>query len=88
MCAVADHHVGDFEKIILRVNADQSKVELRDVARIELGGENSNTESRQDEMPAPRFSLNSPFKLAWPPCLARGLSQLRFTICDLSSSPC
>lgn len=44
--------VSEFETIILRVNPDQSHVLLRDVARIELGGENYSIESRQDGQPA------------------------------------
>ncbi|WP_036502533.1 efflux RND transporter permease subunit [Novosphingobium sp. AP12] len=42
----------EFERIVLRVNPDQSSVSLRDVARIELGGESYAIESRQDGKPA------------------------------------
>jgi multidrug efflux pump len=42
----------EFEKILLRVNADGSQVRLKDVARVELGAENYNMVARFNGKPA------------------------------------
>jgi multidrug efflux pump len=44
--------VKQFEEILLRVNPDGSRVYLRDVARVELGGETYAMEARVDGRPA------------------------------------
>lgn len=44
-------NVEQFEKILLRVNPDGTKVYLKDVARIELGSENYNFEGRLNGKP-------------------------------------
>ncbi|ECG1103259.1 hydrophobe/amphiphile efflux-1 family RND transporter, partial [Salmonella enterica subsp. enterica] len=44
--------VKEFENITLRVNQDGSLIRLKDVARVELGGENYNTVSRINGKPA------------------------------------
>jgi multidrug efflux pump len=44
--------VGQFENILLRVNPDSSRVYLRDVARVEMGGENYGFQARVDGRPA------------------------------------
>jgi len=41
----------EFEKIILRVNTDGSRVHLRDVARVELGGQDYSIKARIDGKP-------------------------------------
>jgi multidrug efflux pump len=44
--------VKEFEDILLRVNPDGSRVYLRDVARVELGGEDYSMQARVDGRPA------------------------------------
>jgi len=44
--------VDEFEKIVLRVNADGSRVRLQDVARVELGGQDYSIKARIDGKPA------------------------------------
>lgn len=44
--------VGEFQNITLRVNADGSRVYLRDVARVELGGQDYSIKARIDGKPA------------------------------------
>jgi hydrophobe/amphiphile efflux-1 (HAE1) family protein len=46
-----------FEKILIRVNADGSRVLLRDVARVELGGESYNTAARFSGKPASGMAI-------------------------------
>ncbi|WP_105189864.1 efflux RND transporter permease subunit [Pseudoalteromonas sp. T1lg48] len=47
----------EFGQILLRVNADGSRVLLSDVARIELGGENYAVVGRYNGMPATGFAI-------------------------------
>ncbi len=47
----------EFGQILLRVNADGSRVLLSDVARIELGGENYAVMGRYNGMPATGFAI-------------------------------
>ncbi len=47
----------EFGQILLRVNADGSRVLLHDVARIELGGENYAVMGRYNGMPATGFAI-------------------------------
>jgi len=49
--------VEQFENIMLRVNPDGSTVYLRDVARIELNGENLNVSARYKGMPAAGMAI-------------------------------
>ncbi len=44
--------VEQFENVLLRVNADGSKVTVADVAHVELGGENYGTTARYNRQPA------------------------------------
>ncbi|MBU9619392.1 efflux RND transporter permease subunit [Burkholderia multivorans] len=46
-----------FGKILLRVNADGSKVLLKDVARVEVGGDSYDTSSRIDGKPAAALAI-------------------------------
>ncbi|MBM2769287.1 efflux RND transporter permease subunit [Burkholderia anthina] len=46
-----------FGNILLRVNADGSKVLLKDVARIEVGGDSYDTSSRSDGKPAAALAI-------------------------------
>ncbi|HEY0944646.1 MAG TPA: efflux RND transporter permease subunit, partial [Opitutaceae bacterium] len=46
-----------FEQILLRVNPDGSQVRLRDVARVELGGENFVTSARFSGQPASGMAI-------------------------------
>ncbi|WP_088329366.1 efflux RND transporter permease subunit [Lacimicrobium sp. SS2-24] len=48
----------EFGEILLRVNADGSQVKLRDVARIELGGENYSVIGRYNGDPATGLAIN------------------------------
>ena len=48
----------DFERILLRVNADGSQVRLRDVARVELGSESYGVISRYKRHPAAGMALS------------------------------
>ncbi|MBL3961171.1 efflux RND transporter permease subunit [Burkholderia sp. KCJ3K979] len=48
---------GQFGNILLRVNADGSKVLLKDVARIEVGGDSYDTSSRSDGKPAAALAI-------------------------------
>jgi multidrug efflux pump len=48
---------GQFGNILLRVNADGSKVLLKDVARIEVGGDSYGTSSRSDGKPAAALAV-------------------------------
>ncbi|WP_298444102.1 efflux RND transporter permease subunit [uncultured Ferrimonas sp.] len=50
--------VDEFEQILLKVNADGSKVLLRDVARVELGSANYNTSSRFNGKPAAGVAIS------------------------------
>ncbi|HWQ26209.1 MAG TPA: efflux RND transporter permease subunit [Chlorobaculum sp.] len=50
--------VGDFEKIMLKVNTDGSQVRLRDVARIELGVENYDMNTRFNGKPAAGMAIS------------------------------
>ena len=43
--------VGEFENIVLRVNTDGSRIYLRDVARVELGGQDYTIKARIDGKP-------------------------------------
>jgi multidrug efflux pump len=47
----------EFENILLRVNADGSQVRLKDVARVELGGENYQFETRFNKKPATALAV-------------------------------
>lgn len=47
----------EFERILLRVNPDGSRVQLRDVARIELGGENYTTQARVNGHPSAAIAV-------------------------------
>ncbi|EGT9519790.1 efflux RND transporter permease subunit [Salmonella enterica] len=47
----------EFGKVTLRVNTDGSVVHLKDVARIELGGENYNVVARINGKPAPGLGI-------------------------------
>ncbi|NTV03260.1 MAG: multidrug efflux RND transporter permease subunit, partial [Chlorobiaceae bacterium] len=49
--------VGDFEKIMLKVNTDGSQVRLRDVARIELGVQNYDMTTRFNGKPAAGMAI-------------------------------
>ncbi|NTU96771.1 MAG: efflux RND transporter permease subunit, partial [Chlorobiaceae bacterium] len=49
--------VGDFENIMLKVNADGSQVRLRDVARVELGVQNYDMTSRFNGKPAAGMAI-------------------------------
>jgi len=44
--------VSEFQNIVLRVNTDGSRVYLKDVARVELGGQEYGTKARIDARPA------------------------------------
>ncbi|KVG29832.1 efflux RND transporter permease subunit [Burkholderia diffusa] len=46
-----------FGNILLRVNADGSKVLLKDVARVEVGGDSYDTSSRSDGKPAAALAI-------------------------------
>lgn len=50
-------NVEQFEKILLRVNPDGTKVYLKDVARIELGSENYNFEGRLNGKPCAALAV-------------------------------
>jgi hydrophobe/amphiphile efflux-1 (HAE1) family protein len=50
--------VGDFEKIMLKVNTDGSQVRLRDVARIELGVQNYDMTTRFNGKPAAGMAIS------------------------------
>jgi multidrug efflux pump len=47
----------DFGKIFLKVNSNGSQVRIRDVARVELGGENYNTDTKFNGSPAGGFGI-------------------------------
>jgi len=47
----------DFENILLRVNNDGSRVYLKDVAKVELGGDSYTTSSRVDGKPAASMAV-------------------------------
>jgi len=47
-----------FENILLRVNADGSRVLLRDVARVEIGSENYNLSAEYNRHPSSGFGIN------------------------------
>ncbi|MDQ0390289.1 efflux RND transporter permease subunit [Labrys monachus] len=47
----------EFEDVILRTNTDGSMVRLRDVARVELGGESYTTDARYNGKPAAGFAI-------------------------------
>jgi len=49
--------VEEFENILLRVNADGSRVHLRDVARVSLGGMDYNTQSRINGHPSASIAI-------------------------------
>lgn len=49
--------VEDFENILLRVNLDGSRVLLRDVARIELGGQSYRTQARVNGRPSAAVAI-------------------------------
>ncbi len=49
--------VGDFEKIMLKVNTDGSQVRLRDVARVELGVQNYDMTTRFNGKPAAGMAI-------------------------------
>ncbi len=49
--------VADFEDILLKVNLDGSRIRLRDVARVELGSENYNFNSRYNGHPASALAV-------------------------------
>ncbi|RIX73786.1 efflux RND transporter permease subunit [Acidovorax cavernicola] len=46
------HSVEEFQNIVLRANTDGSTVRLKDVARVELGGQNYATSARLNGVPA------------------------------------
>ncbi|KAG0161805.1 hypothetical protein DFQ30_005444, partial [Apophysomyces sp. BC1015] len=46
-----------FGNILLKVNADGSQVRLKDVARVELGGENYNFDTRYNGQPTAGFGI-------------------------------
>ncbi len=50
--------VEDFEKIVLRVNADGSQVRLRDVAKVELGSESYGRITRYKRKPAGGIAIS------------------------------
>ena len=50
-------NVGDFEKIMLKVNTDGSQVRLRDVARVELGVQNYDMTTRFNGKPAAGMAI-------------------------------
>jgi len=47
----------EFENILLKVNPDGSQVRLKDVAKVSLGGENYNFDSKYDNQPAAGFGI-------------------------------
>jgi multidrug efflux pump len=47
----------DFGRVLLKVNTNGSQVRIRDVARIELGGENYNTDTKFNGAPAGGFAI-------------------------------
>ena len=49
--------VKEFENILLRVNPDGSRVYLRDVARVELGGQDYSTKARVNGMPSAAVAI-------------------------------
>jgi len=49
--------VEDFKNILLRVNLDGSRVLLRDVARIELGGQSYRTQARVNGRPSAAVAI-------------------------------
>lgn len=51
------NYIEEFENIIIRTHEDGSMVKLKDVARMELGGENSNFRARFKGMPAAGIAL-------------------------------
>lgn len=51
-------NAGQFEKILLRVNANGSRVLLRDVARVEIGSENYNMVAEYNHHPSSGFGIN------------------------------
>ena len=61
-----------FGNILLRINPDGSRVRLRDVARVELGGENYNTSTRFNGKPAAGHGASSP-----PPAPTRSRPPMR-----------
>src|SRR5690606_40896394 len=50
--------VEEFEKILLRVNPDGSKVTVGDVAHVELGGQDYNIVARYNRQPATGLAIN------------------------------
>ena len=48
---------GEFGNILLRVNSDGSRVHLRDVARVSLGGQNYVTQARVNGIPAAAIGI-------------------------------
>lgn len=50
--------VEDFEKIVLRVNADGSQLRLKDVARVEIGSESYDVIARYKGMPASGMAVS------------------------------
>ena len=46
-----------FERILLRVNTDGSRVLLRDVARVELGAENYSISTKYNGLPASGLAI-------------------------------
>ena len=50
-------NIGDFEKIMLKVNTDGSQVRLRDVARVELGVQNYDMTTRFKGKPAAGMAI-------------------------------
>jgi len=54
---VTKQTVEDFEKILLFVNADGSRVYLRDVARVALGGQDYGTQARINGRPASAIAI-------------------------------
>jgi multidrug efflux pump len=49
---------GDFRNILLKVNANGSQVRIGDVARVELGGENYNIDTKYNGAPAGGFAIS------------------------------
>jgi len=74
--------VGQFEKIVLRVNQDGSTVHLSDVARVELGSESYDTTSRFNGQPSTGIAI----KLATGANALDTVKGVRSTLNSLSST--
>ncbi|SNR82191.1 multidrug efflux pump [Humidesulfovibrio mexicanus] len=74
--------VGQFERIILKVNQDGSTVRLSDVARVELGSESYDATSRFNGKPSTGIAI----KLATGANALNTVNQVRATIDQLSKT--